>query len=451
MAHAKPTVAIIHFSAPPVVGGVEKVIDAQARLFVDNGYRCKLVVARGEASDKRVELCRVERFDSRHPLNERLSGPVKEGKRPPEFDGYRDAILGDLRSVLADADVVLVHNALVKDLNFAFVEAFRLYAEEASRRKVLVNWCHDPTCSAYNADESIATSQAFPWRLINNPIPGVINVTLCKTRRRQLAEVYRVRPEEILVIPDGVDVPTFLGICPEIVALWLEFDLIAKDLVLFTPTRVVPKKNIQLGVQVVKALRDLGTDAALLVSGPPSQHVAHPHRTAYYEQMKRLAGELDVQDGVVFLHEVALDDGSLLRLTDRMIRQLYFLSDMLFYPSLEEGFGLPLLEAALTKTIVVCSRIDALVELGREDVLYIEPDDSPEACAAKILDRLHRSTRVRLFKRAVREFDWRAVFADQIEPLVLAQWRRVQRDAGAQPSRGRPPSTALESEAQELE
>lgn len=442
MDDAKPTVAILHFSAPPVVGGVEKVIDAQAHLFVDHGYRCKLVVARGEPSDPRVELCRVERFDSRYPINERLSPRVKEGSRPAEFDGYRDAILGDLRSVLADADVVLVHNALVKDLNFAFVEAFRVYAEETGRRKVLVNWCHDPTCSAYNADESIVTSQAFPWRLINTPIPGVINVTLCKTRRRQLANVYRVRPEDILVIPDGVDVPEFLGICPEIVSLWLKLDLIARDLVLFTPARVVPKKNIQRGIQVVKALEGLGTDAALLVSGPPSQHLAQTQRTAYYEQMKALARELGVQDRVVFLHEVALDDGTVLRLTDRMIRQLYFLSDMLFYPSLEEGFGLPLLEAALTKTIIVCSRIDPLVELGREDVLYMEPDDSPTVCASRIRERLRQSTRIRLFKRTIRELDWSAVFRSHIEPLVLGQWQQV---------RSGPSPVTPRTEAQELE
>ena len=423
---AKPSVALLHFSAPPVVGGVEKVLDAQTRLFADHGYPCELVVARGEPADDRVELCRLERIDSRFPLNQQLQPAVCQGHRPPEFDGYRDAILDDLRSALEPVDVVLVHNALVKDLNFALVEALRLLVEETRGHKVFVNWCHDPTCSAYDAQSAVVTRHAFPWQLINEPIPGVINVTLSETRRQQLAAVYRVDPREIVVIPDGVDVPAFLGIGPEIVSMWREHGLSDRDLVLFTPARVVPKKNIQFGIRIVAALADTGLDAALLVSGSPSQHVGDRERAVHYEQTRALAGELGVAERVVFLHEVVQPGGEPLRLTDRMIRQLYFLSDMLLFPSLEEGFGLPLLEASLTKTIIVCTRIAALAELGGDEVLYIEPDDSPRLCAAKIRDRLRQSTRIRLFKRAVRRFDWERVFTEHIEPLVLRAWAQVQ-------------------------
>ena len=427
MSDPKPTVAILHFSAPPVVGGVEKIIDAQAGLFVENWYRCKLVVARGEPSDDRVELCRVEQIDSRYPLNQHLAPQLKAGLRPAEYDQYRDDILADLRVVLDDVDVVLVHNALVKDLNFAFVEAFRLYAEDMRRQKVLVNWCHDPTCAAYNADPSLISTADFPWSLINTPIPGVENVTLSQTRRKELARIYGVTLDQIHVIPDGIDAPGFLGISDELVHVWRSRHLIDKDLVLFTPARVVPKKNIALGIRVVKELADAGTDAALLVTGPPSQHVAKVGGDAHYTQMHQLAQELGIADRVIFMHDVELGDGSTLVLNDRMIRQLYFLSDMLFLPSHEEGFGLPLLEASLTKTIIVCTRLDTLVELGQDDVLYFEGGEAPGSIAAKIVQRLAGSTRIRLFRRAVRRFNWRQVFEKHIEPFVVERCGRLAR------------------------
>ena len=418
----KPTIAILHFSAPPVVGGVEKVIDAQAGLFVDHWYRCKLVVARGEPSDDRVELCRVDSIDSRCPLNQHLAPQVKEGLRPAEYDEYRDEILGDLRCVLDDVDVVLVHNALVKDLNFAFVEAFRLYAEEIRGQKVLVNSCHDPTCAAYNVDPSLKASEEFPWSLINTPIPGVANVTLSRTRREELARIYDVPEDEVHVIPDAIDAAAFLGISPEIVHVWRSHGLIERDLVLFTPARVVPRKNIELGIRVVRELTDRGMDSALLISGPPSQHVGQTSGDAHYAEMQALAEELGIEERVLFLHDVVLKDGSTLVLTDRMIRQLYFLSDMLFLPSREEGFGLPLLEAALTKTIIVCTRLNTLVELGGDDVLYFEEGEHPGSIARKIAARLGASTRIRLFKRVVRQFNWPQVFRNHIEPFVLGRW-----------------------------
>ncbi len=427
MPTSKPAIAIMHFSAPPVVGGVEKVIDAQATLFVEHGYRCKLVVARGGPTDARVELCRVEAFDSRYPLNLELAGQVKGGVRPEGYDAYRDEILRELRRALDDADVVLVHNALVKDLNFAFVDAFRVYAQEVRGRKVLVNWCHDPTCAAYNADPSLVSSAAFPWPLINTPIPGVENVTLSQTRRRELARIYGVAIGDIRVIPDGIDAPSFLGIGPELVHVWRSRGLIDRDLVLFTPARVVPKKNIQLGIHVVKELVDAGTNAVLLVTGPPSQHVGKNAGDEHYSLMHELAAQLGITDRVLFMHDMELADGSPLVLDDRMIRQLYFLSDMLFLPSLEEGFGLPVLEAALTKTIICCSRLDTLAELAGDDVLYFDKDEPAKHIAAKIAQRLAASTRIRLFKRVVRGFNWLQVFRNHIEPFVLERWGPVGR------------------------
>ena len=43
----KPKICIIHYSSPPVIGGVEFVIQAQARLFAGAGYSVKLLTGKG--------------------------------------------------------------------------------------------------------------------------------------------------------------------------------------------------------------------------------------------------------------------------------------------------------------------------------------------------------------------------------------------------------------------
>lgn len=47
----------------------------------------------------------------------------------------------------------------------------------------------------------------------------------------------------------------------------------------------------------------------------------------------------------------------------------------LFYPSLDEGFGLPVLEAMAVGTAVITSNRGALPEVGGDAALYVEPDD----------------------------------------------------------------------------
>ena len=47
-------VALLHYSAPPVVGGVESVLGHHARLMADAGHQVRIVAGRGEQVDPRI-------------------------------------------------------------------------------------------------------------------------------------------------------------------------------------------------------------------------------------------------------------------------------------------------------------------------------------------------------------------------------------------------------------
>jgi mannosylglucosylglycerate synthase len=56
----KPRLALLHYTAPPVTGGVEWVMAAQARKLREAGYDVRLIAGRGDA-----EI--LPELDSRHP------------------------------------------------------------------------------------------------------------------------------------------------------------------------------------------------------------------------------------------------------------------------------------------------------------------------------------------------------------------------------------------------
>ncbi len=79
---------------------------------------------------------------------------------------------------------------------------------------------------------------------------------------------------------------------------------------------------------------------------------------------------IDRADGGVHL----LVDGPPAWRSPRVVADLYRIADALFLPSREEGFGLPVLEAGVSRLPVICADIPALRELAGDDATYVDPD-----------------------------------------------------------------------------
>ncbi len=60
-------VAIMHYAAPPVVGGVESVITSHARCIKKGGHSVRIIAGRGETIDACCPVEKLPLIDSRHP------------------------------------------------------------------------------------------------------------------------------------------------------------------------------------------------------------------------------------------------------------------------------------------------------------------------------------------------------------------------------------------------
>ena len=99
-------------------------------------------------------------------------------------------------------------------------------------------------------------------------------------------------------------------------------------------------------------------------------------------------------------------------------------SSMLFFPSLNEGFGIPVLEAMMSHCPVVCSNTSSLPEIVADAALTVNPK-SPEECAdaiAKILmDKGFRQNLITKGDARVKNFSWAKsarILADILEQLT---------------------------------
>lgn len=96
---------------------------------------------------------------------------------------------------------------------------------------------------------------------------------------------------------------------------------------------------------------------------------------------------------------------------DDLLPAVYSAADVLAFPSLYEGFGLPILEAMACGTPVVSSRASCLPEVAEGAALLVDPEDAEELAQAlerAIGDKSQRAAlRQRGLERAA-QYTWRA-------------------------------------------
>ncbi len=108
---------------------------------------------------------------------------------------------------------------------------------------------------------------------------------------------------------------------------------------------------------------------------------------------------------------------------DETLGELYRRCGVFCYPSLGEGFGLPVLEAMAAGAAVVTSNVSSLPEVGGDAVEYVDPADV-ESIAAGLRRVLEdEGLRRRLSERArerAREFSWERFTATVLDTLLVA-------------------------------
>lgn len=109
------------------------------------------------------------------------------------------------------------------------------------------------------------------------------------------------------------------------------------------------RKNL---LNVVKAIAD--TDIPLVVVGK---------KTKYYKKIEVFIKKNKIEKKVSFLEGVSMEE----------LAVIYKMADIFVYPSFFEGFGIPVIEALFSKTVVVTSNMSCLPEAGGNDSVYIDP------------------------------------------------------------------------------
>lgn len=220
-------------------------------------------------------------------------------------------------------------------------------------------------------------------------------VAVSATQTKQdLTELAGIPPERIDVIPYGIAAPTVTPVAEA--ALRARFDLGDRPLIL-SPSARQPHKNLE---RLLQAHAQLPAPRPLLV--------LPGYTTAHDGPLQEQTRALGIQDDVRWLGWIDQDE----------LEGFYVCSQLLVFPSLYEGFGLPVLEAMLRGLPVACSDRGSLAEIAGDAALIFDPLDAGAIAAATgrlLTDDALRETLMGAGRAQAARYTWANCAAGYVE------------------------------------
>lgn len=266
---------------------------------------------------------------------------------------------------------------------------------------------HDLTLSFYPGRKMTGSFHRFAYqtviRTVANRAARVFAVSA--HTRKDIVEILDVDETKIRVVHNGIDAARFSAVAPQAEIDRVRTKLGLKNRYLLYTGVFREHKNLVRLVEAFGKIAEKFGDADLVIAG------------------KEDPGYLDVRDAIVRLGLTGrvrlpgfVDEADL--------APLYQGSVAYVFPSLYEGFGLPVLEAMAAGVPVVCSKSSSLPEVaGPGNALFFDPlrsDDLADKLGVILSDEKTRADLIEKGKARVKDFSW-----EKMGEAVLGEYREI--------------------------
>jgi glycosyltransferase involved in cell wall biosynthesis len=232
--------------------------------------------------------------------------------------------------------------------------------------------------------------------LLNRPLVDIAArradaiITVSESAKRDIERLYGSQTDRIHVVHEAA-APSFQPVRDRTVLdrVRQRYDL-SERFVLYVGT-IEPRKNLPKLIEGFARRRNSGQLPHQLVCAGPYGWLSR--------DIEDLIDRLQIEDAVRFTGYVPFAD----------LAALYSLAEMFVFPSLYEGFGLPVIEAMACGTPVVTGHVAALAEVGGnavEQVVHLDADSLGDAMVRLARDPQRRETLSSLGLLRAQMFSW---------------------------------------------
>lgn len=182
-------------------------------------------------------------------------------------------------------------------------------------------------------------------------------IAISNQTKSDLIQFMNVDESKIFVVYQGCN-PIFYDIAENKEEVRSKLSLPEKY-ILYVGT-IEKRKNL---LNVIKALKENNIETPLVVVG---------RKTNYFHEVENYINHNNLNQQVSFYHNIETED----------LPAIYQMAEIFIYPSIFEGFGIPILEALNSGTPVITSKGSCFSEAGGGSSIYIQPDNIEEITEA---------------------------------------------------------------------
>src|SRR5579864_321313 len=225
-------------------------------------------------------------------------------------------------------------------------------------------------------------------------------ITASEFSKRRILRSYRLDEDKVVVLPNGV-ASTFRPMPRESAQRWVRKTFGLHSPFILTVGDLQPRKN---HAGLIRAFESLMRAHPQL----PHQLVIVGKENWRASTVRALAKRSSVADRIHFTGFVS-DEGLL---------RLYGACDLFVYPSLYEGFGLPILEAMACGRAVACSNTSAMPEVADSAAILFDPNSEDQIAFALrdlLLNPELRQRMERLGMQRAATFSWESTASKTLD------------------------------------
>ena len=407
-------IAILHYAYPPKIGGVEVLISQHAKILSKIGYKVTIIAGFGKETDKNINFIQIPEIQSIMSFDKSLYKKiVRKGIVDEDFYLLYKNIKTKLAKILDKQDTIIIHNMTTLVHNLPFIFFIKEYAK-ANPQKNFLLWTHDETFidgPRILKKKPGVNLNKFLKELLIQPIPQATYIVISQTFKKLLLKVMPIPHEKVKVIPNGIYLQRFLEIDGSIWKIIEEKNLLSSFPLIISPVNILERKNLEYSIETIFYLKKTFPKIKYIITGKPS---AHRKNIEYKEKILQLIKKLNLGKNVILLGEIFKR-----ALKDSEVHDLYDISDLIFYFSKAENFGLPILEATLAKTPIFASNLPVFEEIADDYIFKINFEKIPPAKLAQSIKKFIKTNKFLQYNYIVRtKYNLEEIVKKQLIPLL---------------------------------
>jgi glycosyltransferase involved in cell wall biosynthesis len=220
-------------------------------------------------------------------------------------------------------------------------------------------------------------------------------VAISEQTKADIVEFLKINPDKIKVIYQGCS-SEFKQIYSEIQKNNFKEKYQLPDKFLLNVGTIEARKNL---LNIVKSIQN--TEIPLVVVGKKTKY--------FFEEVEPFIKKNKMENQVIYLKNLSREDLAI----------LYQLATIFIYPSVFEGFGIPIIEAMYSKTLVITTKNGVFPESAGPNSIFIDPNNADDI-KNNILDFWNNEQEIK--NRVEKSFQFVQKFNDDV---LAKQWEEI--------------------------